>query len=191
MKPQAILKRVLAILAEVIIAIALVVGILFVLGIRPFVVVSGSMVPTLPINSVCFVNTNTDYEDIEVGDIIIYRRFSDDLRVIHRVIAITDEGLETKGDANAVSDGISTTADNLVGKMLICIPVLGGVITWARTPVGIAVLAAVILLLLFGDSLGPWVENRARKVREMEEDEDEDQGEDQDDGDTAHMRKEL
>lgn len=186
MKPQAILKRVLAILAEVIIAVALVVGILFVLGIRPFVVVSGSMVPTLPINSVCFVNTNTDYEDIEVGDIIIYRRFSDDLRVIHRVIAITDEGLETKGDANAVSDGISTTADNLVGKMLICIPALGAFITWARTPAGIAVLAVVILLLLFGDDLGKWINTRGWKIHGLGEDEDEDQ----DDGDTEHMRKE-
>ena len=109
---------------------------------------SGSMEPNIPIWSLCVVNARTPYEEIEVGDIVVYNRRSDDLRIIHRVIEITDGALVTKGDANQVSDGPSVTPDNLYGKYLFHIPGVGRVMYLAKTPAGIAVTAAVVVALL-------------------------------------------
>ena len=85
---------------------------------------------------------------IEVGDVVVYNRRSDNLRIIHRVIEITDGAMVTKGDANQVSDGPSVTPDNLYGKYLFHLPGVGRVLYLAKTPVGIAVTAVVIVALL-------------------------------------------
>ena len=94
-------------------------------GIRPCAVISGSMEPNLPIWSLCFVDTRASYDDIQTGDIVVYTRHSDQLRIIHRIIEITTDGMVTKGDANPVSDGLSVGRDNLYGKNLFHIPYLG------------------------------------------------------------------
>ena len=83
-------------------------AILLLAGIRPYVVLSGSMEPVIRTGSLCFVYRRADYEDICTGDIIAFHVQGGNL-VTHRVIAVTEEGLETKGDANELSDGITTT----------------------------------------------------------------------------------
>ncbi len=109
---------------------------------------SSSMEPNLPTWSFCVVSVWAPYEKIEVGDIIVYDRVSDGLRIIHRVIAVTDEGLVTKGDANRIDDGVSTDASNFFGKYLFHIPVLGKVVALAKTRAGLAVMAGVFLAIL-------------------------------------------
>lgn len=94
-------------------------------GIRPCAVVSGSMEPNLPTWSLCFVNTRASYDSIQIGDIVVYNRRSDNKRIIHSVIEIEPDGMVTKGDANPVSDGLSVGRDNLYGKSLFYIPYLG------------------------------------------------------------------
>ena len=116
--------------------------------IRLCFVPSGSMEPNIPTWSLCVINARTPYEAIEVGDVVVYNRRSDNLRIIHRVIEITDGAMVTKGDANQVSDGPSVTPDNLYGKYLFHIPGVGRVLYLAKTPVGIAVSAVVIVALL-------------------------------------------
>lgn len=116
--------------------------------IRLCFVPSGSMEPNIPTWSLCVINARTPYEAIEVGDVVVYNRRSDNLRIIHRVIEITDGALVTKGDANQVADGPSVTPDNLYGKYLFHIPGVGRVLYLAKTPAGIAVTAAVIVALL-------------------------------------------
>ncbi len=116
--------------------------------IRLCFVPSGSMEPNIPTWSLCVINARTPYEAIEVGDVVVYNRRSDNLRIIHRVIEITDGAMVTKGDANQVSDGPSVTPDNLYGKYLFHIPGVGRVLYLAKTPVGIAVTAVVIVALL-------------------------------------------
>lgn len=122
-------------------------------GLRLCAVVSGSMEPNLPTWSLCLINTKTAYEDIEVGDIVVYYRRSDNLRIIHRVVAIYPEGLETKGDANSVSDGVSIGADegNLCGKMLGFVPYLGYLTRVTGTLPGKAVIVIAIVALLTSD----------------------------------------
>ena len=66
---------------------------------------------------------------------MVYNRRSDDMRIIHRVIEITSEGMITKGDANSVSDGFSVGRDNLYGKSLFYIPYLGYWGRFAQKPI--------------------------------------------------------
>ena len=81
-------------------------------GIDAYVVRSGSMEPAIQTGSLCFVNTHTPYDDIKAGDVIAFRIATGDL-VTHRAITVTDQGIETKGDNNDTSDGISTGPNQL------------------------------------------------------------------------------
>lgn len=83
------------------------------------------MEPNLHADSLVFVNEKFDYEALEIGDIIIYERPSDELLIIHRVIEITEDGVYTKGDANPVEDGICITPDIFIGKCVYVVPKVG------------------------------------------------------------------
>ena len=145
-------------------------AILLLAGIRPYVVLSGSMEPVIRTGSLCFVYRRADYEDICTGDIIAFHVQGGNL-VTHRVIAVTEEGLETKGDANELSDGITTTERNFEGKTLFCIPGLGYFSRFYRTGRGRAVmlflLAGVFLVEILESTGGK--QNNRRKKKENEE----------------------
>ena len=118
-------------------------------GIRPCSVISGSMEPNLPTWSLCFIDTRISYDEIQTGDIVVYNRRSDDMRIIHRVIEIEPEGMITKGDANSVSDGLSVGRDNLYGKSLFHIPYLGYLGRFAQKPiVKISIIICLLALLI-------------------------------------------
>ena len=121
-------------------------GLLF--GLRLCSVVSGSMEPTIPTWSMCVINTRTAYEDLKVGDVIVYYRASDGARIIHRIIEIYPEGMVTKGDANSVDDGLSVTKDNYYAKSLFHVPHLGGISQKLRTPEGMGIIAIIAILLI-------------------------------------------
>lgn len=123
--------------------IVLVSIILFFCGVRPYITMSGSMEPEIRTGSICFVNTKAKYSDIGEGDIIAYQTSNGGL-VTHRVISIADKGMETKGDANDVSDGITTTAANFHGKTLFSIPCVGYIMRFLQQPTVIAI--ALILI---------------------------------------------
>ena len=106
------------------------------------------MEPEIMTGSICFVDTNTVYDDISKGDIVAFETATG-IMVTHRVISVTDFGLETKGDANEVSDGISTTKDNYAGKTIFSIPYLGYISNAITSPRGrIIAFTAIGLLLL-------------------------------------------
>ena len=46
-------------------------------GLRLCAVQTGSMEPTIPTYSLCLVTTRVDYDDLAVGDIVVYTRSSD------------------------------------------------------------------------------------------------------------------
>ena len=89
-------------------------------GIHRYLVVSGSMEPSLYAGDIVFVNTNVDFEDVEIGDVIIFQY--EDKKIIHRVIdEIWIDGekhLKTKGDNNKRADGYLTTKYNFCGVAL-------------------------------------------------------------------------
>lgn len=127
-----------------VVALLLAMVVMFACGIRPYITMSGSMEPYMQTGSICFVNTRVAYDEIKVGDVIAFNVASG-ARVTHRVIAITEEGMETKGDNNEISDGVSTTRANYHGKTLFSIPYIGYAVKYAQQPVVIAIGAIFVL----------------------------------------------
>lgn len=101
--------------------------IFFVNGIFLYITISGSMEPKIQTGSLCFVDTRVSYDEIKTGDIIAFENFAGNM-VTHRVVSVAEAGLETKGDANNVSDGVSVTENNFHGKTLFSIPYAGYVL---------------------------------------------------------------
>ena len=75
-------------------------SLIVILDMDPYVVVSGSMEPALPVGSVCIVDCQQRSPD--KGDIISYK--AGEGIVTHRVIEVTEDGYVTKGDANDTKD---------------------------------------------------------------------------------------
>lgn len=120
---------------------------LYVIGIEPFVVVSGSMEPTIHTGSLSFVNKHAKYESIKENDVIAFTLRTGD-KVTHRVVKITEEGMETKGDANSVSDGALTTKMNFIGKNMFSIPKIGYGVKLIQTKKGKIILVTIIIIIL-------------------------------------------
>ena len=103
-------------------------------GIQRYLVVSGSMEPSLYAGDIVFVNTNVDFEDVEIGDVIIFKH--KDMNIVHRVIeAATIDGqkyLKTKGDANKVDDGFVVSTENFSGKALFHIDKIGYAVDFGK-----------------------------------------------------------
>ena len=137
----------------------------FILPFRLVSVVSGSMEPTIPTGSLCIVNIRRPSEAVEVGDVIVYVRKSDGLRIIHRVVSVTDAGLVTQGDANRIDDGLSTTAENYFGTSLVHIPGVGKIAMKARTPAGLAIIGAALVAVVIWTAAG----DKKQKQSEQEE----------------------
>jgi len=120
-----------------------------------FVVASGSMIPELQVYDVLIVQGHTPFEDIEMGDIIVFNRPSDHNRVIvHRVISITDDDpktLRTKGDANPASipgTDFPITQEEYIGKVEYTIPQVGYVTQFLKPPINYVIIVVVIGIMV-------------------------------------------
>jgi len=133
----------------------------------PYIVLSGSMEPSIRTGSLCVVDTGVPFEQIKSGDVIAFETGTGQL-VTHRVVSFVDGAIETKGDANTVTDGFTTTIDNYRGKTLFSIPGLGYVIKQLQTVRGKIISASAFLFLLlfsrFADEVsGTMGQGRRRK----------------------------
>ncbi len=120
-------------------------------GLEVLIVQSGSMGPGIPEGSLAVADMRCGYSSIEKGDIIIFQ--AGEGRVMHRVYAVTEEGLETKGDANRVADGITTTRRNFRGRVFFHAPYLGFLAEGMRrlSPVAGALLVYLLFSSMFGN----------------------------------------
>lgn len=149
-----------------VLATALAIGILFLCGIKPYITMSGSMEPAINTGSVCFVNTNAEYANIKEGDIIAFETSLGGL-VTHRVVSIAEEGLETKGDSNDVSDGISTTSENFRGQTVFSVPYLGYAFKALQRPTNLMIVLIVVVGILMVCAVDYF---EGKKARENEDD---------------------
>lgn len=94
-------------------------------GIRPFVVLSGSMEPAVPTGSVAFVRMGD--RDGSVGEIITYRLGEGENAplITHRIVGIEDGCFITRGDANETADQVPVRPDQVEGTFLFHIPMAG------------------------------------------------------------------
>lgn len=125
---------------------------LYIIGIEPFVVQSGSMEPKIETGSLCFINKLIKYEDIKQYDIIAFK-LPTGVGVTHRVINITNEGFTTKGDNNQTEDLIKTTKQNYIGKNIFSIPKIGYAIKLIQTTRGKIIFGTIVIVLILAGIL--------------------------------------
>ena len=130
-------------------------------GLKPYNILSGSMDPEIPVNSVIYVK-QCDTAQLEVGDIITFKLGSGtDLAETHRIADIDKENalFTTKGDANKNVDQTKVKAENIIGKVVFHIPQYGKLADFINTSEGIAaciaVFAAVLIMWLAADRIKP------------------------------------
>lgn len=125
------------------------------IGLNPYVVLSGSMEPTYHVGSLIYVK-DVDYKELQVGDAITFM-LSEDTVATHRIIEVLvdEEDPETiryftKGDANDSPDGSSVHYKNVIGKPVFTIPYLGYISNYIQSPPGlyVAIAAGAILIML-------------------------------------------
>ena len=125
------------------------------IGLDPYVVLSGSMEQTYHVGSLIYVKS-VDYKDLEVGDPITYM-ISEKTVVTHRIVEVLVDEKDpdtiryfTKGDANDVADGSSVHYKNIIGKPVFSLPYLGYVSNYIQHPPGtyVTIAAGAILILL-------------------------------------------
>ena len=168
------LKRIWDLITTVLVALVVVLAVLLVgvrvVGLTPYVVLSGSMEPTYHVGSMIYVK-DVDPADIQVGDPITFVMDENLTVATHRVIAISEDGehFTTQGDANDAPDAVPVYYKNLVGTPVFTIPYLGYFSDWSTNPPGmyLAGTAAVILIiLLFLPNLLAKAEEADRKDQE-------------------------
>lgn len=119
---------------------------------NPFYVVSsGSMIPVLQVYDVLVVQGNEPFEEVEVGDIIVFNRPSDHDRVIvHRVASIINEDpltVRTKGDANPASipgTDFPITEEEYIGQVAYVIPQVGYITRILQPPINYIIIVIII-----------------------------------------------
>ena len=145
-------KKFLQVAVVPILVFLVIYGFFLLSGLRLCPNTTGSMAPTIPAYSLCLIDTHVDYDSLQVGDIIVYDRPYDHMQVIHRIVAVLPDGIITKGDANPVDDGILLTEADITGVYLCHIPGAGLAANLIRTPVGIGIILAAVVLLLISDA---------------------------------------
>ena len=77
------------------------------LGVKPAIVVSGSMLPTIPVGAMTF-SLDRPASQLEVGDVVMVERPDDQGLVTHRIVELEKTGgrasLTLQGDNNDVTD---------------------------------------------------------------------------------------
>ena len=97
----------------------------------------------------------TEFENVRVGDIIVFNRPSGQDRVIvHRVTSITNEDpftIRTKGDANPTSipgTDFPITEEEYIGKVAYVIPQVGYITRVLTPPINYIIIAIIISVMV-------------------------------------------
>lgn len=113
-------------------------------NLRGYVILSGSMEPMIPTGSVVVVNTAD--RDVLPGDVATFSRHGD--LVTHRILSNTEDGYQTKGDANTDPDTGIISAEDIRGKVLFHIPMIGYGMVWFKNHLFMGVGFCLLLILL-------------------------------------------
>lgn len=120
------------------------------LGIKTYVIVSGSMQPELNIGDIAIVK-ETDSLNLKERDIISFRE--GESVVTHRIeqLQLTDTEIkyQTKGDNNNTVDQHLVESSNIEGKMIAKIPYLGYVLIFLQNKYVIIAIISIYYILTF------------------------------------------
>lgn len=125
------------------------------IGVKLYVVQSGSMEPSIKTGSVVIVKNEPDYR---IGDIVTF--FNNDKKntTTHRIFDIKESNgsplFITKGDANQTEDRDGIKKDNILGKVAFTLPCLGYAVAFTKTQMGLIFLIIVpAVIIIFSEIL--------------------------------------
>jgi len=126
-----------------------------------YVVASGSMIPALEVYDIIVIQGHQPFEEVQVGDIIVFDRPSDHNRVIvHRVESILSEDpltVRTQGDANPSfirGTDYPITEEEYIGKVAYVIPQVGYITQVLKPPMNYIIIAIVIGIMIIKQFTG-------------------------------------
>ncbi|KUO96109.1 hypothetical protein ATW55_01375 [Ferroacidibacillus organovorans] len=113
-------------------------------GHEMYVVLSGSMVPTLQVGSVIFDTPHINPVTLKTGEIITFKApYTQNMLITHRIVQVIHRGnqllFHTKGDANKVSDFFLVPSQNVVAQYdNFTVPYVGYYLEFVKTKLGMA-----------------------------------------------------
>lgn len=128
------------------------------LGLTPMIVLTESMEPDIKAGDL-IVCKPIEAGDVKVGDVISFfdPMSTTDAVVTHRVVEIIEkEGVlsfRTKGDNNNAEDYMPVPSENLVGRYSFRIPVVGRILMFMQTTLGLIVCIGIPLVALIAYEL--------------------------------------
>lgn len=151
------MKKLVNIIITVIISIEIFLVSLFtvpkILGLKTYVVTSGSMIPKYPIGSMIYVK-NTNIETIKVGDAITFYVDGSNIVATHEVYKIDKNKFYTQGinnldeTGNIIHDALPVSQNNIIGKPIFCIPYIGYINRFVTTSPGLYIMIAFTILMV-------------------------------------------
>ena len=176
----AVFKKVWNLITSILVALVVLLAIALVgvrlIGLRTYVVLSGSMEPLYPTGSLIYVK-EVDTSQLKAGDVITFM-IDEDTIATHRIIEVLPDEQDssvvrfrTQGDANDSPDGSPVHYKNVIGSPIFCVPYLGYVANFIQTPPGrylsIGFGAILLVLVFLPDLLGDDEDKKKKdKVKE-------------------------
>lgn len=163
MKAKA-LSAVATVLLLAVMAVALPFSLPKLFGYQIYNVLTQSMEPAMPVGSAIYVK-RCDPQALRQGEIITYRLSeATGLVQTHRVVENDTQAkqLITKGDANALPDVDPVSYERVVGKVVVCIPVLGTVSEMLHSGPGVTACVAIFALAIILWTLADKTKKRER-----------------------------
>ena len=119
-----------------------------------YIVVSPSMEPEIKVNDCVVLKNVTSKEELKIGDDIGYFDVHGNV-IVHRIVDIKNEGTDnvkyvTGGINNPTYDQLEVSFDSVVGVKIANLRVLGNLVVFFRSGVGIAVFVTVFLAIVVG-----------------------------------------
>ena len=113
------------------------------------------MYPELAMYDIIVISGHIPFDDVKIGDIIVFDRPKDHDRVIvHRVVAVVDDDprtLRTKGDNNQqsiVGTDYPITNEEYIGKVVHVVPQVGFITKILQPPINYIIIAVIIGIMI-------------------------------------------
>jgi signal peptidase len=117
------------------------------LSYQAFVIISGSMEPTIMTGDLIFAKKEAAYA---LTDVITYQTPGDPL-ITHRIIGVDPEDATrfiTQGDNNEDPDPVTLASSEIKGKFAFRLPSMGYALVYSKTPIGLLLLVGLPIALM-------------------------------------------
>lgn len=116
-----------------------------VFGYSMLIIASPSMTGAIEAGDAIIIKKSDSYA---VGDMITYFPADESFSVTHRIVRMEGDKFYTKGDANQSEDPDPVLIEQIAGKVAVKLDKVGYFIGWLKSPVGIIIATAFIVLLI-------------------------------------------